>query len=264
MTLARIASVGSFVVLVALGASGCIASETYREHAFVPALRHYRVRYEPGGADARRVLPEAWSVDGYRVDGEGRPTRPFDSPTAMVGVGIDLDGDHRVDLRGRTPRFDLHYQHDEDGAELSASTLPLEPRLARRSLPVLAHQLLDGAFGEGFIQGVGGSGRTRAYVTRIVDEQEAQVGGAPAYSLTFEVAQLVPGEGPAFGRGETMTIVMVRPGALRWREGGLASTSSGVPMLILLMYSARSDRYALHRGDFDALLDRLDVRPDGL
>lgn len=264
MTRAQFVLVGSFAALVALVSSGCIASETYRPRAFVPELRHYRVRYEEGGVDARRVLPEGWSIEGYRVDGEGRPTRPFDSPTATVGVGIDLDGDHRVDLRGRAPRFDLHYQHDEDGAELSASTLPLEPRLARRSLPILAHQLLDGAFGEGFVQGVGDSGRTRAYVTRIVDEQEVQVGGAPAYSLTFELAQVVPGEGPAFGRGETMTIVMVRPGALRWREGGLASTTSGVPMLIVLTYSARSDRYALHRGDFDALLDRLDVRPDGL
>jgi hypothetical protein len=250
------------VALCALAASGCIASETYRARAFVPQLRHYRVRYVAGGDSARRVLPEGWSVAGYRVDGQGRPTEPFRTAEETVAIGVDLDGDRRSDVRGVAPRYDLRYEHDDDGAVLAASTVPMDPRHARRSLAILAHALLDGAFGEGFV--TRGRDQERAYVTRLIDEQEARVGGAPAYSLTFELAPVVPGEGPAYGRGETMTVVIVRPGTLRWREHGVAGTGDGVPMLIVLTYSARSERYALHRADFDALLDRLDVRPDGL
>lgn len=246
--------------LLALASTGCIASETYRGRAFVPPPRHYRVRYLSGEEDARRVLPEAWRVRGYRVDGEGRPTRPFDARDEQVRVALDLDGDTRPDLRGRAPRYDLRYEHAEDGAEISASTFPIEPRLGGRSLAILAHGIVDGAFGRGFVE-LDAHQRAHAYETRHVDEYEAVIGGAPAHLLTFEIAEVVPGRGPAWGGGTTATLVLVRPGELRWRPDARASRD-GAPMVIVLLYIARSDRYALHRGDFDALLDRLDVRPD--
>lgn len=249
-------------VLVLASLTGCMASETFRGAAFVPGPRHYRVRYLPGEEDLRRVLPGDWSIVNYRTDGEGRPTEAFSAPRDLVRVALDSNGDREVDVRGTTPRFDLHFQHDEDGATLSVITVPIEPRLSRRSLAVFAHGLVNGVFGEGFVEWDGD--RARAYQTRIVEEQEATVGGAPAYLLTFEVAQVVPGEGPVFGRGETVTIVLVRPGELGWRGDSVASTGSGVPMLLIAMLGAPSTRYELHRPDFESLLHRLDVRPDGL
>lgn len=246
-------------VLALLVLSGCIASETYRAHAFVPGPRHYRVRYLPGEENARRVLPEGWRVQGHRVDGEGRPTRPFDRGDHLLHVALDTDGDGRPDLRGRAPRFDLSYEHEEDGAHISASTIPVEPRRGRRSLAILAHDLIDGVFGRGFVE-LDHQQRAHAFETRHVDEYEAVIGGAPAHLVTLEIAEVVPGRGTAWGSGTTVTLVLVRPEPWRWRPEGLASRD-GAPMLVLLLYTARSDRYALHRADFDALLDRLDVRP---
>lgn len=257
-------AVATLALLAATGTlTGCISSDVYRPHAFVPALRHYRVRYADGGAADRRLLPAGWRVLGYRVDGEGRPTFRHDGFEAWTNVGIDRDGDGHSDLRGRAPAYDLRYEHEDDGATIDAITIPLPPREARRSLGIVAHRLLDGVFGRGFVVHRGGD-RSHAFATRVVDENEAIVGGAPAYLLTFEVAEVVPGAGPVHGRGETLTVVVVRPGRLEWRLEGHATTSGGVPMILVLVYAARSERYALHRADFDALLDRLDVHPAGL
>ena len=246
------------MVLLGLLALGCAASETYRPYAFVPRPRHYRVRYLPGEEDARRILPAGWRVRDHRVDGDGRPTDPFDERRDRVPIALDLDEDRGIDLRGFAPRYDARYEHDEDGAEIVGITLPVDASTGRRSLEVIAHALIDGVFGEGFVDVRGD--RARTYETRVVDEYEAEVGGAPAHLVTIELAQSVPGRGVAWGRGTTLTIVLVRP-PLRWRPGVRASTD-GAPMLVLWMLEARSERYALHRGAFDSLLDRLDVRLD--
>ncbi|UJR83850.1 hypothetical protein [Sandaracinus amylolyticus] len=248
-----------FVWIVALALTlGCVASETYRGRAFVPAPRHYRVRYVEGEHDARRILPEGWRVRDHRVDGEGRPTRPFDAREDRIRIALDVDGDREVDLRGTAPRYDLLYEHDEDGSEIAAITLPVDARIGRRSLATLAHALLDGVFGEGFVDWSGD--RARAYELRIVDESQAQVGGVDAHVVTFELAQSLPGRGVAWGRGTTTTMVLVRP-PLRWKPDARAS-EDGAPMLVVLFYESRSESYALHRADFDAMLDRLDVRPE--
>src|SRR5690606_4632956 len=79
------------LVLLGLFALGCGASETYRPYAFVPGPRHYRVRYLPGEEDARRILPAGWRVRDHRVDGEGRPTAPFDERRDRIPIALDLD-----------------------------------------------------------------------------------------------------------------------------------------------------------------------------
>lgn len=243
-------------------ATGCVASETFRAGAFVPGPRHYRVRYAREGVAMRAVLPTGWSILNYRTDGEGRPTQPFAGHQDLVRIAVDADGDRDVDVRATAPRYDLHFQHDEDGSEIAVMTVPLDGRLARRSLGILAHALIDGAFGDGFVEWQGD--RARSYQTRIVEEQEVTVGGASGYLVTFEIAQVVPGVGASFGRGVTSTIVLVRPGELRWRGGDRADRATGAPMLVLAMLDAPSGRYELHRGDFESLLHRLDIRPDGL
>lgn len=251
------------VLAIAITAAGCGGSDFYRARAFVPAPRHYRVRYLEGEEDARRVLPASWAVRGFRVDGAGRPGDPNMPAGSGVTIAIDVDGDGDPDVRGETPRFDLHYEADEDGAELWATTVPLSPRLGRRSLAILARELVEGVFGAGFV--TFRDGRARAYETVIVDETEARVGGAPAYVITFQIAQVpVAGSRATVSDGEMVTLVLVRPGRLLWRPGALASTGDGVPMLIVLGLDARADRHALHRPALDALLDRLDVRPDAL
>ena len=240
-----------------LALCGCAGSEIFRPQAFVPLPRHYRVRYLDAGL--RRAMPDAWIPLGYRVDGDGRPTVPTADPLRWEQLAIDTDGDRTADIRGRVPRYDLQYEHEEDGAEVWVSTIPVEPRRGRRSLSVLAHQLVEGLFGAGFVAHLGGS-RTAAFQTSIVDETPAQVGGAPAHVITFSIAPVDLGGAVARQAGETTTIVLIRP-PRQWRGEELASPAGGLPMLILVGLSARTDRYALHRPALDSLLDRIDVRP---
>lgn len=263
MTGDRTTALALAALLVTTSAIGCVRSETYRPHAFVPIARHYRVRYLRSEESDARVLPEGWTVRGYRLDDRGRPTAPIARPGALERVAIDVDEDSRPDVRGEVPRYDLRYEHDEDGAEIWASTIPMPPRLARRSIGILARNLIDGVYGQGFVAWDRSRSEVRAreYETTILDEQEVLVGGAPGYLVTFEIAQVVSGRRASIG--ETCTIVLVRPGRLGWSPDGRAR-EGGLPMLVLVGYASRSDRYAIHRPELDAFLDRLDVRPDAL
>jgi hypothetical protein len=227
----------SFALMMIGSFAGCIGSTTYRSHAFVPLLRHYRVRYENGAESARRILPSSWSSSE-------------DASTETISVAFDLDGDRDADIRGETPRQDLHYVH-ESGAVLFASTIPMGPRRARQPLAAIAHQLANGRFGRDFLASLGS-----LEVLQITSEYDARVGNAPAYCITFERAARNE------SRSELITIVLVRPHGLLWRDEGIANTENGAPMVITLVYRAPANVHAQLRGDFDALLDRLDVRPE--
>ncbi len=218
-------------VIASLMLVGCIGSTTYRSHAFVPLLRHYRVRYD----SAHRILPSGWS--------SSENARP-----ETVSVAFDLDGDRDADVRGEALRLDLHYVH-EDGAEIFAATIPMGPRRARQPLARVAHQLSNGRFGHDFLMELG-----EREVLRVTSEYDTRVGNAPAYCITFERT--------ARSENELVTVVLVRPHRLLWRDEGLANTDDGAPMLIALVYRAPMRVHAQLSRDFDALLDRLDVRPE--
>jgi hypothetical protein len=230
-------------VLVLASVAGCIRSETYRPHAFVPEPRHYRVRYLRGEEDAARMLPEGWLARGYHLDEEGRPTSRLDD----ARVGIDSDGDGTRDTN--VPRFDMRYAHEEDGAEIWSSTIPLPPREARRSTRALVHRLIDAAYASELVRWDPADRPT------VVDERPVIVGGAEGHRVTFEIR--------APRRSRTFTLVALRPGQLGWVEGGLARPD-GRPMLVVIGYAARPRRHALHLPELEALLDRIDVRPDAL
>lgn len=228
-------------------APACVGSRWMRGHAFVPPLRHYRVRYaDPSHHD---VLGAGWRVLNH--DGAGvRQSSPWWS-------------DEWVELGGSTsqqrvamPSFDLYAEHDDDGAVLSLRTVPLSSRRARRPLEALAHALVTYGLGENVRLVEDPVHPVEVVSSEVVDEAPASVGGADAYWLTARVAVT----GARTGRTELVSCVLVRPGAWRWRASGVAD-HEGVPMLVIATYRARADRHARHLADFTSMLSRLDVRP---
>lgn len=234
------------LAILALGA-GCTGSHWLRPHAFVPPLRHYRIRY--ADLEERRVLPAAWTLINHS----------------------DRDIFHGGEwtVRGRLasgraierPTFDLFAEHGEDGTAIWVQTVPLGERLGRRSLDVLAHRVVTEGLGEGLIAIAAERGthqETQVVSSQIVDEGSAEVGAVPAYVVTVQLSVV----GSARAGGATLlTLVLFRPRDLAWRRSGIAD-ANGEPMVVMAGFEVTRERYDQHRPVFDAMLSRLDVRPE--
>lgn len=97
----------------------------------------------------------------------------------------------------------------------------------------------------------------RLIASRVIEDTEAEVGGADAYLVTL--MRGVVGSASATASRLT-TFVLVRP-PRRFRARGLADLEHGAPMLVLIALDAAAERYDGHRPELDGLLDRMDVRP---
>lgn len=237
------------LVLLVVGTLGCGGSAYFRPQAFVPPLRHYRVRYLE--ADARRVLDAEWQILNFRggsiPEGRGWTTRRT----------IDEGSGPRTRV---IPVFDLFAEHARDGAAIFAMTIPLERTMGRRELAIVAHDFVDELVGSALSvvrRTRGDATEERLVASRVMEETPARVGGAEAYLLTIERAQV----GAVTGSSQIFTFVLIRPPRL-FRSSGVADARHGAPMLILVGLESRADRYDLHRPEFDGLLSRLDVRPE--
>jgi hypothetical protein len=229
--------------------AGCGASPYFRPHAFVPPLRHYRVRYLD--AATQHVLAPEWQILNF-----DRGRIP-ETRTWMTRRVIDEGGGPR---RVNLPVFDLLAEHERDGASLFLMTVPLESTMGRRELSIVAHDFVDELLGSALSvvrRTRGDTTEEHLVASRVLEDQAAEVGGAEAHLMTVERAQV----GAASGSNQLFTFVLVRP-PRRWRSSGVADASHGAPMLILAGLESRADRYDSHRPDFDQLLDRLDVRPE--
>jgi hypothetical protein len=237
------------LALVALLFAGCGGSPWFRPHAFVPPLRHYRVRYDEPAS--RTVLPSTWRVLNFRGG-------VIDDDAAWIArVTVDEGGGPR---RVLVPTFDLYAEHERDGTVIFAMTLPLPPEQDRRDLSILADDFASGALGEGGLSVVrtrrGEMTEEQLAVTRTIERSTARVGGAEGYFVSVERGVV------GSGRSVILTFILVRPHRWRFRHEGLTSTTSGAPMVIVFGYLARSDRYPDHLADFEAMLHRIDVRPE--
>lgn len=236
----------TFVLLAMI--AGCGGSEWFRPHAFVPPLRHYRIRYSDV-ADQRLLGPE-WQVLNFR---NGHIPYTSDWMTART---VDEGGGPR---RRLIPIFDFVAEHERDGAALFVMTVPLEPTMARRDLRIIAHDFVDELVGSAVAvvrRSRGGSSEERVVTSHMLEDTAAEVGGAEAYLVTLE--RDVVGSSSATS-SRTLTFALIRP-PRRWRASGLAD-DHGAPMVVFVGLESATERYASHRGDLDAVLGRLDVRP---
>ena len=87
-------------------------------------------------------------------------------------------------------------------------------------------------------------------------ERALVVGEVPARLVEIAL------RGPDVIAGSWLSLVVMAPGRLRWRESGVATSDVGAPpMLVLVGLETTGEPDAEHREAFRALLSRLDVRP---
>lgn len=236
--------------MLALGLlTGCNGSAYFRPQAFVPPMRHYRVRYAE--ASTRDVLGADWNLLNFR-DGQIRQT-----PDWVSHARIDEGGGPRPRA---IPTFDLFAEHARDGSVIFVMTVPLAPTMARRDLRIVAHDFIDELTGSAVavVRRVrGDSSEERLIASQIIEDTEAEVGGADAYLVTL--VRGVVGSASATA-SRVSTFVLVRPHR-RFRADGVAELERGAPMLVLIALDAAAERYDARRPELDALLDRMDVRP---
>lgn len=113
---------GVTLAILALGVlSGCNGSAYFRPHAFVPPMRHYRVRYaEPS---TRAVLGADWNLLNFH----GHDIRR--TPDWVSHAQVDEGGGARARA---IPTFDLFAEHARDGSVILVMTVPVAPNMARR------------------------------------------------------------------------------------------------------------------------------------
>ena len=227
-------------------AAGCTGSHWLRPQAFVPPLRHYRIRY--ADVERRAVLPIGWTLLNHSDD---------DIHHSAGWTVQDRSSGHAISR----PSFDLFAEHGEDGTAIWVRTVPLTARLGRRSLEALAHTMVSDGLGEGLIAMSADRGNhteTQVVSSQIVDEGDAEVSGVPAYLATVRLSTV----GSARAAGDLLiTFVLFHPGSLAWRASGIADPN-GQPMVVIAGFEVTADRYEQHRPTFEAMLARLDVRPE--
>jgi hypothetical protein len=229
--------------------AGCNGSAYFRPHAFVPPMRHYRVRYaEPSAHD---VLGPEWNLLNFR-DGQMRQT-----PDWVTHARVDEGSGERPQS---FPTFDLFAEHARDGSVIFVMTVPLGPSMERRDLRIVAHDFIDELTGSAIavVRRVrGDASEERLIASRVIEDTEAEVGGADAYLFTLSRGVVGSASVTAL---RVSTFVLVRPHR-HFRGSGLADPERGAPMLLLIALDAAAERYDARRPELDAMLDRLDVRP---
>lgn len=249
------------ILVAALGLfAGCRAREVghFGEGAFYHVRDHYRVRYGTEGDPARALLPAEWRIDNYQVDGNGRPTLARRARRFRIDYTIEHASGHRVRVRG-VELFDLRYTNRRDGAVIFARTLPLSTSAADRELEGLMRDYVDRASGGSYVA-VSLLGRPavleQRWAPRVLREGPAVVSGQPGYYATVEMVDVDRHRVDPSSRGETITLVMMRPGHHRWRAG-----ESALPMLVLFGLATRPEHHDEHLEQLRSFISRVDVRP---
>lgn len=234
----------------------------FDDSAFYVSRQHYRVRYLADGAAQRRLLPAGWRLDNFQLDAQGRPAealRGWDHDRVLT---FDRNGDGRIDVRTREPRYELHFQHLEHDAVIWANTLPLDRISSERSLEAFLRIVVEAFAEESHRVGKGELARAGRRGVRIVEEgpatlQSSSASLVPARGVVFELLDLdAPRGSEVLGLVE---ILVARP-TDTWSAGGGPGVMGEPPMVVFFGYAARVDVFEAHRVDFAAMLDRVDFR----
>lgn len=240
---------------VAVLALGC--HPPARVGAFGPAsfdltLDHYRVAYMPNG----HLLGHEWLINNFRLE-HGQPTEAKWTSEYRRSLRPDMNNDGVYERSFTIPRFDVSYTHARDGAELWLQTTPVSGRIGMRDLDVIAHDFVDRVGGGSYFEIDWGAEalRERRIGTVVREEGPAQVGGVPAYWVTFEIVSVDQRDVNQAHQGDLVTVVLMRPDA-RWTSE--VAYGRGLPMLVTAGYATRAEHHATHRAEFEDLLRRIE------
>jgi hypothetical protein len=183
------------LVLGLLGV-GCLpGGSTAAGSALVHPKFPYAVTYED--APKKAVLGDDWKLETYRKEHPG--TTP-DSPVELVRKDgfestyeFDFDDDDKTDAKQKLPIPDLVFVNKRTNARLEVVTLLLDSKYVDKELRLLLSDVVDSGSGtRSLFVGFGRSaaGLTKRYAMRLLDSQEATLGGQKGLVATIERADL--------------------------------------------------------------------------
>jgi hypothetical protein len=185
----RVSSVAVALSLSTMACAPAVAG-SFAPDAYYEARFPVRATY----ADpATRQVPSGdWVLLNYQKNEKSLPGHP--KVTGDIEYEFDTDGDGDFDASEKVKEYSLEYHHATTGANITFALEPLGEEDARLDLEVLARNYVERASGSGTIAINFGPGivveHTKKYASRVLDGKATNVGGLPAYVITFELANV--------------------------------------------------------------------------
>jgi hypothetical protein len=273
----------SFAVLVISACawlSGCASAgvafgPTHYEHLGF----HYKIAY---AGKAKELLGPDWRLDNLKFN---RATNRWESkrgPEYIWTREQDLNADGTIDLGESHEEgvYDLRYQHERDRGVIWTKAHPLLRRNAAKDLDVILENYAEQLSGEGlYSAGTIFSAETvksRRYVSFIVERTPIQIGPNLGVVGVIELAEVERLRLDPNHRSARLKIVFskltyqnpslsgaVPGGQHRMVDCGTRRCEQGVALLVAGYYNDAS-HFAEHLGEFDDLIRRLSVPPEGV
>jgi hypothetical protein len=261
----RGAILGTILLATIAGCASGPRGPYFGRTAFYPRREHYRVAFEEGGDETCRLLSDAWILENYARDGDPCNRRPLGGVDRRIHYELDHDSDGRPDVDTIEARFDLRFEHREDGSQIWIRTIPMDPDLADRALDVLAEEYLDHLSGTALVEVELDRGvRVRAdhpHVVRVVSAENGTLGGEPAHQVTFDLLDADRVDVDPSYVPDRVTLVLFRPGEHSWWSVRRGIRSAEWPMIVVLGYSARADRWDTHWPEYQSFVGRTRTTP---
>ena len=228
------------------------SSNSFRRDGFYGAEQAYRIVHGPNDA----LAPGAdWYVDNYQIDKKGGLGAPKGGPDYQHVIKLDSDGDGELDVRRKVTTYELLLRHLKNDGHIWVRNLTASTQFRETDLRVLALNYVDAVSGTGEMvsdpQGETKVTIERRFATRVLDAAEATLDGRPAYTVTFEVANVDQLQLSQDSRWERASVILVRPG-FHYRVNEI-----DFPVFMLLGYSNRPEDFEQGRAAFEQLVGRV-------
>ena len=252
-----------WVLVVLLCLAGCASSRMNEWYAgalssdgaaggYIETRRGVRIAYRGSPGD---FLP-GWTTDNLYFDSEQRIWRLKRTDDYVVLNVFDLDGDDRPDKRRWDLIYDLRVIHDASGGVIWVQSVPVSTLLGRRDIDVVLFDYLDAVGGAAF-RGLG-SGRSFGSTGIRVDDNPALISGMAAHAATLEMGDADRVQMDPTAREARARIILVRT---PYTDSGSTDGQPGpLPVLMLLGYWNRPERYEAGLADFEALVRGITIQ----
>jgi hypothetical protein len=263
------------LVLGLLGV-GCLPNgSTSAGSALVHPKFPYAVTFED--AEKKSVLGSEWKLETYRKKTGTSPDGPVELVRKDGYEGLyefDFDDDDKTDAKQKLPIPDLVFVSKRTNARLEVVTLLLDSKYAEKELRVLLNDVVDSGSGtRSLFVGFGRSaaGLEKRYASRLLDSQEATLGGQKGLVATIERADLDQLQlNPKARWRRTRLFLTHAPFEYQVRENSSASSDPSYnkptyhryPVLMLVEYTNTPEDFDQQYPEFLKLLGKLHLLND--
>lgn len=255
------------VLMVGCMPGGSTASGSALVHPNFP----YAVSYDD--PQAKSVLGADWKLETYRRKDRRAPTDPIELERKKdfeATYEFDFNDDDLVDARVKLPIPDLQLVNKRTDARLEVVTLLLDSKLADKELRLLLKEIVDrGSGARALFVGFGRSAASiqKRFATRLIDSQEASLGGQKGVVATLEHADLDQLELNPNARSRRTRLFMMRaPFDYFAREGNAGTPNLAkfhkYRVLMLVEYSNTPEDFDAQYPEFLRLMSKLHLVGD--